>query len=99
MRELSKEYDDELFLIIGADNIINFDKWKNYEELLQYNIIVMNRNNIDIGKYTQKYPQGKFIVVKDFNQSISSTEIRKNLNSKYLDKKVLKYIKEQNLYK
>ena len=100
MRILKQKYPGkELFLIIGADNIINFDKWKNYEELLQYNIIIMNRNNIDIEKYTKKYPQGKFTIVKDFNQSTSSTEIRNNLNSKYLDKKVLKYIKKHNLYK
>ena len=51
MRALSKDYQDELYLIIGADNIIEFDKWKNYQELLKYKIIVMNRDDIDINKY------------------------------------------------
>ena len=41
MRRLSEVYkSDELYLVIGADNIINFDKWKKYEELLSYNIII-----------------------------------------------------------
>lgn len=100
MRTLKKKYPNiELYLIIGADNIINFDKWKNYKELLQYKIIIMNRGNIDINSYTNKYPQGNFITLKDFpNVNISSTEIRNNLNPKYLDKKVLKYIKKNKLY-
>ncbi len=99
MQELEKEYDCELYLIIGADNIINFDKWKNYQELLKYNIIIMNRNNIDISKYTKKYKNGKFIIVSDYDYvKVSSTDIRGKLDSKYLDKRVLKYIKENNLY-
>ena len=99
MRELKKEYDDELYLIIGADNIINFDKWKNYEELLNYKIIIMNRNNIDIDSYIKKYNTPNFIVINDFPfLDISSTEIRSNLDNKYLDKRVLEYIKKNNLY-
>lgn len=100
MRVLSKEYmDDELYLIIGADNIIDFDKWKNYEELLKYKIIIMNRDDIDIYKYIKKYNTNNFIVINDYKYiDISSTEIRNNLNSKYIDKKVLEYIKKYNLY-
>ncbi len=99
MRELTSEYDDELYLIIGADNIINFDKWKNYEELLNYKIIVMNRNNIDIDSYIKKYNTPNFIVINDFPfLDISSTEIRNNLDNEYLDKRVLEYIRKNNLY-
>lgn len=100
MRGLSKEYDDELYLIIGADNIINFDKWMNYEELLNYKIVVMNRNNIDIDSYIKKYNTSNFIVVNDYEFiNVSSTEIRKDINNKYLDKNVLEYIRKNNLYK
>ena len=100
MRKLSKEYNDELYLIMGADNIINFDKWKNYEELLNYKIIVMNRNNIDIKSYIKKYNTSNFIVVNDYEfLDVSSTEIRNNLNNRYLDKRVLEYIRTNNLYK
>ena len=100
MRELTSVYDDELYLIIGADNIINFDKWMNYEELLNYKIIVMNRNNIDIDSYIKKYNTPNFIVINDFPfLDVSSTEIRNNLDNEYLDKRVLEYIKKNNLYK
>ena len=100
VKEIKKEYlNDELFIIIGADNIINFDKWKNYQELLKYNIIIMNRNNIDIEKYISKL-NGNFIIIREYEQvDISSSEIRNNLNSKYLDKRVLDYIKKNDLYK
>jgi nicotinate-nucleotide adenylyltransferase len=101
MNALSNEYkNDELYLIMGADNIINFDKWMNYEELLNYKIIVMNRNNIDINSYIKKYNTSNFIVVNDFDFiDVSSTKIRSDLNNPYLDKRVLKYIKKNNLYK
>ena len=100
MRKLKKEYShDELYLIIGADNIINFKKWKNYEELLTYNIIIMTRNNIDILKYTS-HLTGKFTVVNDYNfTDISSTKIRNNLflNKKYLQEEIYHYIIENKL--
>ena len=100
MRALKKNYDDELYLIIGADNIIEFDKWKEYQELLKYKIIVMNRDNIDINSYIEKYHSNNFIVVNNYKYiDISSIEIRNNLDSKYLDSKVLKYIKDNNLYR
>lgn len=100
VKELAKEYDQELYLIIGADNIIHFDKWKNYQELLKYKIIVMNRDNIDIDKYIKKYKSNNFISVSDYDYlKISSSELRDKLNKKYLDERVLKYIEEHNLYK
>ena len=100
LNKLGKEYDDELYLIMGADNIIEFDKWKNYKELLKYKIIVVNRNNIDINKYIKKYNTNNFIVINGYKYiDISSTELRENLNSKYIDKKVLDYIKKNNLFR
>lgn len=99
MHALSTQYPYELYLIIGADNIINFDKWQNYEELLQYKIIVMNRNGINIDRYLEKYKTDNFIAVSDYSSiPISSTEIRNNPSSKYLHQKVLKYIKDHKLY-
>ena len=100
LNKLGKEYDDELYLIMGADNIIEFDKWKNYKKLLKYKIIIVNRNNIDINKYIKKYNTNNFIVINDYKFiDISSTKLRENLNSKYIDKKVLDYIKKNNLFR
>ena len=98
MKQLENDYNDTLYLIIGADNIIDFDKWKDYDELLKYNIIVLARNNINIAKYIEKF-NGKFIIVDNYPYiDISSTEIRNGEKDEYLDHKVLKYIKENNLY-
>lgn len=101
MRKLSEDYyKDILYLVIGADNIINFDKWKNYKELLNYNIIIMNRDGINIEECIKKYPEGNFIILKEFNPiNISSTELRENLDNRYLDDKVIQYVKKHNLYK
>ena len=99
IRSLKVDYKDELYLIIGADNIINFDKWQHLEELLENKIIVLNRNNINIENYLSKYDRSKFIVLSEFPFiDISSTEIR-NGNYEYLHPKVIEYIKEHNLYK
>ena len=100
LNKLSKEYDDELYLIMGADNIIEFDKWKNYKELLKYKIIIVNRDNIDIEKYIRKYNTNNFIVVDNYKYiDASSTEIRNNLNSEYLDERVRDYINKNELFR
>ena len=84
---------------MGADNIINLDKWKNIKEILTYKIIIVNRDNIDINKYLERFPKDQFIVIPSFpNINISSTEIRKG-NSKYLNPKIKKYIEQNQLYK
>ena len=100
LRSIKKDYpNDSLFLIIGADNLINFDKWKNIDEILENKIIVLNRNNIDMNKYLEKFNKSKFIIISDFNYiDISSSEIRNGRFDK-LDSKVKKYIDDNNLYK
>lgn len=107
LNSLKLEYkDDELYLIIGADNIINFDKWKNYEQILTYNLIILNRNNIDVLEYLEKLnKKDKYVIVNDLpNIDISSTMIRNKLNNKdydlsmYVDDCILNYIRENNLY-
>ncbi len=100
LKVLSKEYkNDELYLILGADNIIEFDKWKNYRELLNYKIIIIGRDNIDVKKYIEKYNSNNFIIIDDYKSiDISSSEIRNNLNDEYLDKRVYEYILKNNLY-
>ncbi len=90
-------FKDSLYLIIGADNLINFNKWKDYDKLLQYNIIVMARNKINFKNELIKNKNITFI--EDFPYiDISSSEIRNNLSSKYLDKDVLNYIVKKGLY-
>lgn len=104
LNSLKKIYPrDVLYLIIGADNIPNFHLWKNIEEILKNKVIVLNRNDINIHKYINKFREkDNFIVVKDFDKiDISSTIIRNELenNKDKLDVDIYKYIKRNNLYK
>ncbi len=106
IRKLKERYKyDELFLIMGADNIISFDKWMNYEELLKLNFIIYKRNNVKIEKYLKKLNKlDNTIIIKDTeNINISSSDIRKTINNylnlkNLLDKNVLNYIINNNLY-
>lgn len=103
LEELKKIYaDDTLYLIIGADNIPKFHLWKNVDKILKNKVIVLNRDNIYIEKYINIFNNKEnFIIVKDFKRiNISSTNIRNNIeeNKNLLDKKVYKYIKDNNLY-
>lgn len=108
LENLKEEFPfDELYLILGADNIVNFDKWKNYQALLRYNLIVINRENIDVKYYLDKLnKKDKFIITDELPLiNISSTIIRNAIKNNNLDKlddlidkNVLKYIVENNLY-
>ena len=99
VKEIEREYPkDNLSIIIGADNVVNLDKWKNYKELIKYHFIIMNRDDIDVSKYLNKM-NGNFTVLNNYPYiNVSSTEIRNKLSSKYLDKRVLEYIKKNHLY-
>ena len=96
---------DKLYLIIGADNIVNFDKWKNYKELLKIGFVIYKRNDIDINYYLDKLGKKDDVIVINNVDSIdiSSTKIRELIKNKssvdaFIDKQVLDYIKTNNLY-
>lgn len=107
INELKKRYpNDELCLIMGADNIVSFDKWKNYKDLLKLEFIIYTRNNLDIKHYLNKIGKKDKIVVLDNVESIkiSSSKIRETINEfyeleEYVDKEILDYIIKNNLYK
>lgn len=108
LNEIKKEYkNDDISLIIGADNIINFDRWKNYKEILNYNLIILNRDDINIKFYLDKLnKKDKYQIVDDLeNINISSTMIRNYIKLEnysdlinYIDEEVLSYIKNKKLY-
>lgn len=108
MKYLKGKYpDNELYLIIGADNIISFDKWENYKELLEYNMVIVGRNDINIEEYLNKLEkEDKYLIVEDLrNIDISSTMVRNLIKAnnfesakELLDKPVLEYIIENNLW-
>ena len=105
MDKLSQTYDD-LYLIIGADNIIDFDKWNNVDRILKHHVIVISRNDINIDEYLSKFDKSRFIIVDNVNFDISSTFVREKIkNREYhllkgiLNDKVIEYIKNNNLYR
>ena len=77
---LRKDYpEDEFFLIMGADNLVSFDKWKRYEYLLSFPFVIMGRNGINIKYYMDKYHKDNYYIIDSAEIDISSTEIRKKL--------------------
>ena len=103
MNELKREYEN-LYLILGADNLISFDKWNNYEDLLNYYLVIINREDIDVNYYLDKHKIKKYIIVDDLEKDdIYSSLVRDLITSnksldKYLDVEIINYIKNNNLY-
>lgn len=97
---IKDEYNDELFLIIGSDNLERFHLWKNVNKILENKVIVVNRGNLKTDKLDEH-----FIVVSEINPlNTSSTEIRRRLENdesieELVDNRVIYYIKRKKLYK
>lgn len=92
-----------LFLLIGDDNLLIFRKWKNYKYILENCILcVAMRSNAEISK-TKESLEKEYkaeINVLNFKPTvISSTQLRENINSNYLQKGVFDYIYKKGLYK
>lgn len=98
-----KHSDDLLHLIIGADNLVNFDKWINYKDVLKYPFIIIKRDDYNaayIKKKMKEYHKKNYVILDIPAIDISSTYIRDNINNpkklkNKIDDKVYKYIVEQ----
>jgi nicotinate-nucleotide adenylyltransferase len=95
--------DTELFLIIGADSVLEMSAWKNPIELLaESRPIVVSRPGFDLNK-VELWLRGRVLLVEDVMLSVSSTDIRARVASgrsiRYLvPPPVLSYIVENKLY-
>ncbi len=103
-----KKTNDELYLIIGSDNLPKFNLWKNVDEILNNKVLVIPRKGYEIGDYINQYAKKEnFIITNSYEQKdISSTKIRELIKSNkitelkdLLDKEILKYIIDNNLYR
>ncbi len=100
--------EDELFLLVGSDMLLMFDKWYCFEKILsEVTLAVISRNSGDMDLLRRKAGElseyGRIIISERSPEVISSTEIRKKLceNSDfscYLDENVVKYIRLKELY-
>lgn len=103
LHELSTQFPYYQFkLIIGSDNALVFDQWKNHLQLLQeYPVLVYPRLHFDFEQVRKLYPQMQLLTSPLYN--ISSTEIREYFLQKkdvslWLHPSVLQFIEENNLY-
>ena len=106
LKKLRIKYEGErikLFLIIGADNLLDLPRWKDPEQLFQLaEIVVINRPGFDPKNSKQEfYEKAKFIDVPFLE--ISSSMIREYVKIgrpvKYLvTKEVEEYIEDNKLY-
>ncbi len=101
-------HDDELFLLVGSDMLLCFDKWYRFEEILaNVTLAVVSREDGDAVQLAEKAAElseyGEIIISKACPVMVSSTEIRKKIakNSEfacYLNKNVVQYIRLKELY-
>ena len=103
MSKLKQIEDNNYFLICGSDCIFNIESFYNYEKLLkEFSFIVIPRNeerqNINNKINSLEY---KNILISNYiGENVSSSMIRNDFNKyqNYLDKNVLDFIKNKNIY-
>lgn len=101
LRALEKEYPEiEFSIIMGADNLMGLNRWKEAETLVsRYRIIVYPRPG-----YEAKEPEGAHIEIVDAPQvDISSTQLRRWIGEGrsvlyFTNDKVIEYFSQNNLY-
>ena len=95
--------DYEFVLIMGADNLMHFHKWKNSEHILQnHELYVYPRVDSEDGGKLREHNQVKMVDVPIMK--VSSSFIRQAIRDgkdvmHYMPKEVAYYVKEMNLYK
>lgn len=103
LHHLAKLYPQHQFaLMIGSDNALVFDQWKNHQELLEnYPVYVYPRKGYDFSTVAEIYPQMQILDTPYYD--ISSTQIREMIQqgedvAKWLHPGVVAYIRENSLY-
>ena len=102
---------DELFLIIGSDMLLSFDKWFRYEEILSMvTICCMSRESNEPPEMLEQFAlrtlglnEGDIIISRSEPFEISSTEIRRLIKSgksaaRFLDPGTHDFIIRKHLY-
>jgi len=100
----SKEFgSDELFLLMGADSLLEIGTWKNPDELFRtIPVIVFGRSHSNIQEVDARF-KDQFQLIKLPLCDISSTEIRKRVRKGlsikfWAPNSVASYIQQERLY-
>ncbi|MHC1739426.1 MAG: nicotinate-nucleotide adenylyltransferase [Ignavibacteriaceae bacterium] len=97
-----KQFYDKIDLIIGYDNLLVFDEWKDPDELVKLvELVVLRRKTESAEKQNRFFEYANFVETPKI--PISSTEIRERIRQLrpvdfLVPDKVLSYIKENLLY-
>lgn len=111
---LKKEYPfSKLYLVIGSDMLLSFDKWYRYEDILSMATLCVAARQKDTDKEKLALfakerlhlncENGEIIILPTDAYELSSTQIRQYIKdekdpSAFLEKETLRYIKEKGLY-
>ncbi len=109
VKHLKETYpDDEIFMAVGSDMLLTFDRWYRFKAILKMcSLVVVSREKGDFSQLSEKAKElseyGKINLVAAEPFEISSTEIREMLKndedtSCYLLENVVKYIRENKIY-
>ena len=101
IRHIQQKYpESSISMIVGADQLMKFQQWKDYNEIINtVHIIGFNRTNCDFTPLSNMNIKW----IEDFNMDISSVGIRKDIavgepKENVLTPSVKNYIFENNLY-
>jgi nicotinate-nucleotide adenylyltransferase len=94
--------EDEFVIIMGTDNLENFNKWKDFVKILnRYKIYVYSRHTSD-GGYLKGHPHIKIVDAHmvEMSSTFVRQAIKENRDIRYLlPTGVWDYIKKMNFYK
>ena len=95
---------DALFLIIGADSLLDFPNWKEPDKIIENcQLIVLQRPGINLDRAKPKYKR-KATILQSPLIDVSATDIRRRIKEggsidKFVLPGVAQYIYEHGLYK
>lgn len=100
--------DDELYLLVGSDMLLSFDKWYRFTEILENAALaVVSRQDGDMELLEKKAEElsqyGRIFISRTAPKMISSSIIREKIEKNsdltcYLDENVVQYIRLKGLY-
>lgn len=99
----SKYPETDFSLIIGADNLALFERWKDSDVIMSnFDMLVYPRPGVDLDSLMQKYPKARVLENAPLHD-VSSTEIRRRISqgesvSGLVNPEVEEYIKDKKLY-
>jgi len=99
---LKEDYPEhEYALIMGADNLQNFHKWKNFEQILEdYSIYVYPRHGYEVEGSHQNIHLIEGVPQMEISASFIRNSIQQGKDISYLmTEKAWKYTDEMNFYK